>query len=130
MTIGFVQMAKGEKMLIHKTMKMPTSCLSCWIAPTCEVWVREKSKYKGYDNRLENCPLEPVKHGHWTIEDMVTYERSYGGTLYEPVYKCSCCGRVTESYVRGDEPIMPEDADFPKFCGNCGAKMDEVEEDG
>ena len=70
-----------------------------------------------------------VKHGHWTIEDMVTYERSYGGTLYEPVYKCSCCGRVTESYVRGDEPIMPEDADFPKFCGNCGAKMDEVETD-
>lgn len=71
---------------------------------------------------------EEVKHGHWTIEDIVTYERSYGGTLYEPVYKCSCCGRVTESYVRGDEPIMPEDADFPEFCGNCGAKMDEVEE--
>lgn len=69
---------------------------------------------------------EEVKHGHWTIEDIVTYERSYGGTLYEPVYKCSCCGRVTESYVRGDEPIMPEDADFPEFCGNCGAKMDEV----
>lgn len=69
-----------------------------------------------------------VRHGHWTIEDIITYERSYGGTLYEPVYKRSCCGRVTESYVRGDEPIMPEDADFPKFCGNCGAKMDEVEE--
>lgn len=47
-------------MLIHKTMKMPTSCLSCWIAPTCEVWVREKSKYKGYDNRLDECPLEEV----------------------------------------------------------------------
>lgn len=116
-------------MLIHKTMKMPTSCLSCWIAPTCEVWVREKSKYKGYDDRLDECPLEEVKHGHWTIEDIITYERSYGGTLYEPVYKCSRCGRVTESYVRGDEPIMPEDADFPKFCGNCGAKMDEVTED-
>lgn len=47
-------------MLIHKTMKMPTSCLSCWIAPTCEVWVREKSKYKGYDDRLDECPLEEV----------------------------------------------------------------------
>lgn len=76
----------------------------------------------------ESGEWERVKHGHWTIEDMITYERSYGGTLYEPVYKCSCCGRVTESYVRGDEPIMPEDADFPKFCGNCGAKMDEVED--
>lgn len=71
---------------------------------------------------------EPVRHGHWTIEDIVTYERSYGGTLYEPVYKCSCCGRVTESYVRGDEPIMPEDADFPEFCGNCGAKMEDANE--
>lgn len=70
--------------------------------------------------------VDLVKHGHWTIEDIITYERSYGGTLYEPVYKCSCCGRVTESYVRGDEPIMPEDADFPEFCGNCGAKMDEM----
>lgn len=69
--------------------------------------------------------VDPVKHGHWTIEDVITYERSYGGTLYEPVYKCSCCGRVTESYIRGDEPIMPEDADFPKFCGNCGAYMGE-----
>lgn len=47
-------------MLIHKTMKMPASCLSCWIAPTCEVWVREKSKYKGYDDRLDECPLEEV----------------------------------------------------------------------
>jgi len=57
---------------------------------------------------LENAPTaESVKHGHWTIEDIITYERSYGGTLYEPVYKCSCCGRVTVSYVRGDEPIMP-----------------------
>lgn len=72
---------------------------------------------------------DAVKHGHWIIEDIYTYERSYGGTLYEPVYKCSCCGRVTESYVRGDEPIMPEDADFPEFCGNCGAKMDEVEDE-
>lgn len=26
-----------------------------------------------------------------------------------------------------DEPIMPEDADFPEFCGNCGAKQEELE---
>lgn len=81
--------------------------------------------------KLDDAPtadVEPVKHGHWTIEDIITYERSYGGILYEPVYKCSCCGRVTESYVRGDEPIMPEDADFPEFCGNCGAKMDEAKD--
>ena len=89
-------------------------------------------QHKALKEAIERVPTvdaEPVRHGHWTIEDIVTYERSYGGILYEPVYKCSCCGRVTESYVRGDEPIMPEDADFPKFCGNCGAKMDEGEED-
>lgn len=30
----------------------------------------------------------------------------------------------TESYVRLNEPIMWEDADFPKYCPNCGAKID------
>lgn len=95
-----------------------------------EVYAYKSGWNDAIDAIVESVPtVDPVKHGHWTIEDMVTYERSYGGTLYEPVYKCSCCGRVTESYVRGDEPIMPEDADFPKFCGNCGAKMDEVEHD-
>ena len=83
--------------------------------------------YHDVMSTIDEMPTAEPKHGHWTIEDIVTYERSYGGTLYEPVYKCSCCGRVTESYVRGDEPIMPEDADFPEFCGNCGAKM-EVED--
>lgn len=77
---------------------------------------------------IDGVPTVEPKHGRWSIEDIITYERSYGGTLYEPIYKCSCCGRVTESYVRGDEPIMPEDADFPDYCPNCGARMDEVEE--
>ena len=93
-------------MLIHKTMTMPTSCLSCWIAPTCEVWVREKSKYKGYDDRLDECPLEEVKHGHWEVVDG-TEPRRYG---------CSVCKRLS----------WTED----NYCSYCGAKMDEVEEDG
>lgn len=92
-------------MLIHKTMKMPTSCLSCWIAPTCEVWVREKSKYKGYDNRLENCPLEEMKHGHWT-------DRAKS-ILGLPTEACSVCA----------EWSVGLDKDY---CPNCGAKMDEV----
>ena len=91
-------------MLIHKTMKMPTSCLSCWIAPTCEVWVAEKKKYKGYDNRLVNCPLEPVKHGHW-IKSFDHYDR----------YMCSACGHLTNT-------------ESDNYCSNCGALMDEVTE--
>ena len=68
------------------------------------------------------------RRGRWTIEAVHQYELAYGATAYEPVYKCSCCGCLTESYLRLDEPIMPDDADFPKWCGNCGAKMDEVSE--
>lgn len=96
-------------MLIHKTMKMPTSCLSCWIAPTCEVWVREKSKYKGYDDRLDECPLEEVKHGHW-----IAHGKGFMGATIEA---CSECGELLCGYNKA-------------YCPNCGAKMDEVEENG
>ena len=65
----------------------------------------------------------PVRHGKWKIEEMNTFEMSYGTTGYEPVYRCSVCERVTESYFRYEKPIMPEDADFPRFCPNCGADM-------
>ena len=96
-------------MLIHKTMKMPTSCLSCWIAPTCEVWVREKSKYKGYDDRLAECPLEEVKHGHW-IEEPVEDE---WGKL-PSIWHCSECDNL--------------ELNNSPYCPNCGAKMDEVKD--
>ena len=101
-------------MLIHKTMKMPTSCLSCWIAPTCEVWVREKSKYKGYDNRLENCPLEEVKHGHW-IEVQRIHEKDHTA-----ICECSLCGDTVWVY---------DGQRAWNYCPHCGAKMDEVKDE-
>ena len=71
-----------------------------------------------------------VVHGEWAIDGMNEYELSYGCIGYEPIYRCSRCGRITESYLRTEKPIMPEDADFPKYCPNCGAKMDgEVKSD-
>lgn len=76
---------------------------------------------------LENAStvdVAPVRHGHWIIKCVIPYELSDGGTAYVPEYECSCCGFLSESYVRLDKPIMPEDADFPKYCGNCGARMD------
>lgn len=94
-------------MLIHKTMKMPTSCLSCWIAPTCDVWVREKSKHKGYDERLDGCPIEEVKHGHWEFKPL------WQGT--DAKYcECSVCKK----------PVWW----VSNYCPHCGAKMDEVME--
>ena len=101
-------------MLIHKTMKMPTSCLSCWIAPTCDVWVREKSKYKGYDNRLENCPLEEVKHGHW-IEVQRIHEKDHTA-----ICECSLCGDTVWVY---------DGQRAWNYCPHCGAKMDEVKDE-
>lgn len=94
-------------MLIHKTMKLPTSCLSCWIAPTCEVWVAEKKKYKGYDNRLVNCPLEEVKHGHWIEANDIS------SSPFDAMKRCLC----SECREWGFVTI---------YCPNCGAKMDEV----
>lgn len=65
----------------------------------------------------------PVRHGEWIIDGAFTYNLENDGKAYEPVYRCSCCHRQTESYVRLDEPKMPEDADFPEYCPHCGAKM-------
>ena len=105
------------EMLIHKTMKMPTSCLSCWISPTCEVWVREKSKHKGYDDRLDECPLEEVKHGHWLR-----------GQAPDGVW-CIVCSNCMNGYDE-EEPKMLEWLNtYFKFCPHCGAKMDEVDDE-
>ena len=73
---------------------------------------------------IPSADVAPVRHGRWITKCVREYELSYGGTAYVPEYECSCCGFLTESYVRLDEPIMPEDADFPKYCEYCGAKMD------
>ena len=67
--------------------------------------------------------VREVKRGKWSVHEIYKHEMSYGTTAYEPVYKCSACGNLMESYLRYDEPIMPEDADFPRFCPNCGADM-------
>lgn len=69
--------------------------------------------------------IEERKKGKWSIEETNTYELSYGVTAYAPVYKCSACGRSIESHLMLDEPIVPEDANFSRFCPWCGAEMEE-----
>lgn len=73
--------------------------------------------------------LQAQKTGHWIITEVRQYDLAYGVRIYVPEYVCSCCGHWYESYIRGDEPKMPEDADFPKYCEQCGARM-ECEDDG
>jgi len=101
-------------------------------------YVSEGNPLKQYNKGLDDAikavnSLAPAeveqKKGKWENASINTYELSYGTTAYEPVYRCSACGGVTESYLRLDEPIMPEDADFPNFCPHCGADMREKYED-
>ncbi len=79
-------------------------------------------------NRLPTIDAVPVVHGEWIIDGAFTYNLENDGKGYEPVYRCSCCHRQTESYLRLDEPKMPEEADFPEFCPHCGARMDGKEQ--
>lgn len=72
---------------------------------------------------IRGVPYDKVRYASWSIDHIHEYEMSYGTTAYEPVYRCSACGATTESYLRLDEPIMPEDADFPRYCPWCGANM-------
>ena len=90
---------------------------------------------KGYEDgkrdaadAIEALQAQLPKRGKWIVDGMYTYNlRELNGKAYEPVYRCSCCNRQMESYLRLDEPKMPEDADFPEYCPHCGAKM-EVQE--
>ena len=45
---------------------------------------------------------EPVRHGEWNFD--------YGNPI------CSLCG---------EEPYRKSNRDMPKYCPNCGAKMEE-----
>ena len=86
----------------------------------------ELCKQKGIEIiAIPAADVRPVVRGKWSVQEIYKHEMSYGTTAYEPVYKCSACGNLMESYLRYDEPIMPEDADFPRFCPNCGADMRE-----
>lgn len=43
--------------VLIKDMEMPTSCTMCWLNTFCGVWNTEPVKHKGFNERLEGCPL-------------------------------------------------------------------------
>lgn len=53
----------------------------------------------------ETLTAEPIKHGHWIFTQKETWYAEF---------QCSECGEGVYNKT--------------KFCSNCGAKMDEVEE--
>lgn len=98
--------------------------------------ILNNSKYYGttegdaFADMIAECEsIKERNKGKWSIEETNTYELSYGVTAYAPVYKCSACGRSIESHLMLDEPIVPEDANFSRFCPWCGAEMREEETD-
>lgn len=66
--------------------------------------------------------IDPVKHGHWIWYYTSEMILATGVKEYTPMFQCSACGHRYESYRRYDAP-QEEDADYPKYCENCGAKM-------
>lgn len=98
--------------------------------------ILNNSKYYGttegdaFADMIAECEsIKERNKGKWSIEETNTYELSYGVTAYAPVYKCSACGRSIESHLMLDEPIVPEDANFSRFCPWCGADMREEKTD-
>ena len=62
--------------VLIKGMEMPKTCIMCWLSPVCPVWVKEVSRYKGYDNRLPDCPLVEVPPHGRLIDAEALYERT------------------------------------------------------
>lgn len=69
----------------------------------------------GIEKAIDNAPtVDPVKHGHWVEQDHEDWK-------WSKEYRCSECGQ----YRLVTNPVGRE----WKYCPNCGAKMDEVEDE-
>jgi hypothetical protein len=96
-----------------KGMEMPEKC------GLCDLFHAESpmhcTRVKGYKTvgapygmpRPDWCPLKEVKHGHWIDIDCQTY-----------TWECECseCGNRRS--------MMSTQGKYPKFCEECGARMD------
>ena len=61
----------------------------------------------------------PVVHGHWVWDEN-------GMDWGLGAWRCSVCGCKPETWWEADRKYIPRRCSGSKFCGNCGAKMDEV----
>lgn len=70
--------------ILIKGMKMPETCIMCWLSPICPVWVKEVSRHKGYDYRLPDCPLVevPTPHGRLIDADELMLQSVSGTEIY------------------------------------------------
>ena len=96
-----------------------------------ENWFTQNKYYHPY-SKSNNIPInelyailkqmpaidtDPIRHGHW---EKIEISKAYDCQNTVPIYKCSFCHTP---FVNVDLKDRYHD------CPNCGAKMDEVEED-
>lgn len=65
---------------------MPTSCSICKADKICKVWNEEQVKFKGYNDRIDGCPLKPMPEKYIVHDITIETERdaavcSHGITL-------------------------------------------------
>lgn len=78
---------------------VPTSCTMCKADKICKVWNEEQVKFKGFNDRLDGCPLKPIHALKSGGKDYIIYERQY---LY---------GNLEREYE-----LMKEARDFDEKC--------------
>lgn len=82
-------------------------------------WLMEE--YVCYDHTIADIDAqptidaEPVRHGHWTRD----YESSWGDSRF----MCSVC------HCKESVPTCNGEPSIWDYCPNCGAKMDEVNDE-
>ena len=74
---------------IVKGMKMPNSCTMCWLNTFCGVWNEEPVKHKGFNERLEDCPLTELIQckdcKHYYEKEWVVGGGSYTTCWYQTI---------------------------------------------
>ena len=70
-----------------------------------------------------NCQptVDTDKHGHWVWNDEAN--------LFKGGWVCSLC-KIKNDNIPADNMALPKIYAGTNYCGNCGAKMDEVSENG
>lgn len=92
--------------------KISAVCLECIYEDECD-------HCDIYDLReyLDCLPtIDPIKHGHW-IDTQESVEVAHD---YLPICECSVCH---------EESVMINTDEYNYFCGWCGAKMNEVDDE-
>lgn len=83
-------------------------------AQECDIdaltWEEQKERLKA----VKSADVAPVRHGRW---------KPFDRTCGRSVFTCSACGECMDVPTEMGNPLFV-------YCPNCGAKMDEEENDG